>query len=249
MKITTSFDHLAEIWDAKTGSDGKEMVSATKVTAKHIILELGDLPGKRVYEIACGNGFLARQLAGKVKEIRASDISEKLIDFAKNKYDAKNIEYEVREATDFSGIPDKHYDAVIIHQGIFYIEDLDKLALGIYKILKPGGVLIFSNMHPLMYVADMDMNPKLKLKDTLEKYRLYLKNRTVVVNKKWIVGKEVRPATYKQFKRPFSLYINKLAEHGLLVTKIVEPSTVTKMSNKTLKSSIPSAMIVKCVKI
>ncbi|MDQ3018422.1 MAG: methyltransferase domain-containing protein [bacterium] len=249
MRETTSFEHIAEIWDAKTGNKGSKMISATKVTAKHIIAELGNLSNKKVYEIACGNGFLSRLLSPKVKEMRASDISSKLIDYAKNKYDSTNIAYEVRDAIDFTGLPKNHFDAIIIHQGIFYIKDIDALAQGIYRILKHNGVLIFSNMHPLMYVADIDSNPKIKLKPVLEKYRLYLKNRTMEVNKTWHVGKEVKPATYHQFKRPFSFYTNKLAQHGLPTVKIIEPSTVTMIKNKVLKSPIPSAMIVKCMKI
>src|SRR5690606_29114914 len=117
----------------KTGDKGTSMVSVAKVTAKHILEELKPFKKKSVCEIACGNGFLARQLAPKVKEMRASDVSEKLIDFAKNKYESKKIKYEVRDATDFRRIPKNHFDAVIIHAGIFYIEDIDKLAKGIYK--------------------------------------------------------------------------------------------------------------------
>ena len=113
MKTTTSFEHIADIWDAKTGDKGTKMVSAVRVTSKRIVDELKPLKGKRVYEIACGNGFLARKLVGKVKEMRASDVSKKLIDFAQKKYDAKGIRYEVREATDFKAIPKNHFEAVL----------------------------------------------------------------------------------------------------------------------------------------
>lgn len=183
MKTTTSFEHIADIWDAKTGDKGTKMVSAVRVTSKHIVDELKPLKGKRVYEIACGNGFLARKLVGKVKEMRASDVSKKLIDFAQKKYDAKGIRYEVREATDFKAIPKNHFDAVIVHQGIFYIKDIEKLAKGISAILKKGGVVIFSEMHPLMYLANLDTYLKLSSNDLLERAKLYTKNRNVVVHK------------------------------------------------------------------
>ena len=249
MKSTTSFEHIAELWDVKTGDTGSKMISAVKVTAKHIIAELGPLRGKRIYEIACGNGFIARKLAKQAKEVRASDISKSLIEIAKTKYDSKNISYEVRDAIDFKGIPENHFDSVIIHQGIFYIENLDALAKGIYKILKPSGSVIFSNMHPLMYVADLDINPKLELKEVLDKYKLYLKNRKITVKKNWWVGKELKPAEYLQFKRPFSYYVNTFAKHGLVTTKIVEPTTVTMLKLKIYNSVIPSALIIKCTKI
>jgi ubiquinone/menaquinone biosynthesis C-methylase UbiE len=249
LKRTTSFDHIAEDWDKKTGDKGSSMISAVRVTGKNIISELGTLKNKRVYEIACGNGFLARQLAPKVKEMRASDISAKLIDFAKNKYESKKIKYEVRDAVDFKGIPKNHFDAVIIHQGIFYIQDMEKLAKGVNNILKKGGVLIFSNMHPLMYIADTDAHSRFKLKDLIERYRLYLKNREILVTKRWMVGKKIKKAEYYQFKRPLSFYINAFGNNGLPIVKIIEPPTINMIHNKIVKSPIPASLIVKCQKI
>ncbi len=248
MKTTTSFEHIADIWDAKTGDKGTKMVSAVRVTSKHIVDELKPLKGKRVYEIACGNGFLARKLVGKVKEMRASDVSKKLIDFAQKKYDAKGIRYEVREATDFKAIPKNHFDAVIVHQGIFYIKDIEKLAKGISAILKKGGVVIFSEMHPLMYLANLDTYLKLSSNDLLERAKLYTKNRNVVVHKDWFVNGKKYHAVYSQFKRPFSFYINIFAKYNLLTTKIIEPPTTNMIKGKILKSSIPSSLIIKCKK-
>lgn len=248
MKKSTSFEHIAEIWDAKTGDKAVKMVSATHVTAKNIIAELGNLKNKSVYEIACGNGFLARKLAPQVKEMRASDISKTLIEMAKTKYDSKNIKYEVRSATDFNKLPKNHFDAVIIHAGIFYVDNIAKLAQGIHMILKKGGLLIYSDMHPLMYVVDLDIGMDVGLSETLEKYRLYLKNRKKEVSKKWLVGDEFKQAIYYQFKRPLSYYINILAEHGLPTVKIIEPKTITSLAGKIKKSTIPAEVIVKCQK-
>jgi 2-polyprenyl-3-methyl-5-hydroxy-6-metoxy-1,4-benzoquinol methylase len=247
MKSNTSFNHIAEIWDAKTGEAGKG-IKSNKITAGAILDELTPLKGKKIYEIACGNGFLSRLLKQAVNEVRASDISESLIEFAKNKYETKGIKYEVRDATDFSKMPSSHFDAVVMHQGIFYIKDLRKLAKGINKILKPGGVVIFSDMHPLMYVAEADNNKDLQLEELIERYQLYLKSRMKTVKKNWPVGNERKSVEYFQFKRPLSEYINAFGENGLPTVKILEPKTLTMIKGKTKRSKIPSDIIVKCVK-
>ncbi len=249
MKTTTSFEHIAEIWDTKVGNNGAKMVGVMRETTKNIIAEIGLLKNKRIYEIACGNGFLARQLAPKVKEIRASDISEKLIDFAKNKYNSKDIKYEVREGSDFSRIQKNHFDVVIIHQGIFYIENIEKLAKGISRILKPNGILIFSEMHPLMYLASADTYLKFGKEDLIDRAKLYIKNRKIKVHKDWFVNGKKHHAEYYQLKRPLSLYVNTFAKYGLFTIKIIEPKTVNLIKDKILKTNIPSSYIVKCVKV
>ena len=140
-KISSSFDHIADEWDKKIG-DGEK--GDRKNTIKAVFELLGNAKNKRVYDIACGNGFLARKLFKQgAKEVWASDASPRLITIAKDKYSFKNIHYSVREAADFTRIPKSFFDAVVVHQGIFYIKDIDALVRGIKKILKPGGSFIF----------------------------------------------------------------------------------------------------------
>ena len=146
-KISSSFDHIAEAWDKKIGEGGND---GSKTTVKAVFELLGDAKNKRVYEIACGNGFLARKLLEQgAKEVWASDTSSRLITIAKENYPSNDIHYSVRDGANFSGFPKSYFDAVIIHQGIFYIKDIASLVRGVARVLKPKGSLIFTLLHPL----------------------------------------------------------------------------------------------------
>ncbi len=251
----TSFEHIAELWDAMTGDTipSKPLSNTSgslKVTIDAVVNMIGPLKGKRIYEMACGNGHLSRFfIANGAKEVFASDVSQKLITLANDKYSPKGISYSVRAATDFKGIQKNYFDSVIIHQGIFYIDDLDALAKGVYRILKKGGSFIFTLIHPLYYIAQADIGELSNLKEVLGKYQPYLKDLLFKVEKKWSVNGTQEKISYWHYRRPLASYINTCAKHDLFVSEINEPATRVRKDGKTLKSGIPSSMIIKAVKL
>ncbi len=252
MKVKTSFGKFAELWDAKVGEDGSN-IAAIKLQIPIFFEMLGNLKGKLVYEIACGNGFLSRQLIKKgAKEVFASDVAPELIEIAKTKYDSKNIQYIAQEGTDTKGLPKNHFDAVVINQGIFYIENLDGLFKGIASILKPNGVVIYNILHPLFPVfrkavgEDTSMGEPI---DIIELSKKYPKDYIKRVEKTWKVNGEAKTVHYLTYKRPIQTYINTAAKYGLLVSQVAEPTSTTKFKGKKKSSPIPSSIIIKSVKI
>lgn len=156
MKTKTSFGKSADLWNDKVGGDGSG-IESTKFQIPIFFDMLGRLKGKRVYEIACGNGFLARKLAQAGAKVTASDVSPELIEIAKTRYTSEGISYIVREGTNIQGLQKSYFDAIVINQGIFYIENLDALFKGIHAILKPGGIVVFNFLHPLFPVFRKDI--------------------------------------------------------------------------------------------
>lgn len=250
----TSFEHIADLWDIKTGDTlpskpPSNKSGSMKVTIDEVVKMIGSLKGKRLYEMACGNGHLSRYFIERgARQVFASDVSQKLVTLAKTKYSPKGISYSVRAATDFKGIPKSYFDSVIIHQGIFYIDDLNALTKGVHRVLKKGGVFIFTLIHPLYYVAQADIGELSHLKEVLWKYQPYLKDRLFKVEKEWDVNDTQEKISYWQYRRPLSSYINMCGKNNLLVSEISEPATRVRKDDKTLKSGIPSSMIIKVVK-
>lgn len=243
------------MWDTKIGDTlaRKPLSSKSgsmKVSVDAVVGMIPALKGKRFYEIACGNGFLSRYLMERgAREVYASDVSKKLIHLAQTNYSSKGISYSVRSATDFTGFRKNYFDAVIIHQGIFYIDDLDVLMNGIYRTLKKGGALIFTLIHPLYAITRADMGELTDLKDVVGKYKKYLKNYLMKVEKDWQVGDTHEKVIYWQYKRPLSTYVNACGKHHLLISEICEPATRVRSGGKTQRSTIPSSLIVKAVKV
>ncbi len=248
MKVKTSFGHIAEAWDAKTGNTGVESV---RENVKIITGMIEQPKGKLIYEIATGNGFLARKLYKAGATVYASDVAPELIKIAQTKYDSNGIKYSVREGSDCKGLPKRKFDAVIIHQGIFYIKDIDALTKGIASILKPGGMLIFTITHPLWFVMKASLSNEkasAKLSPIMKRGLKYRKNYTVLVHRKWEESKG-KSIEYYTHMRPLSYYINSCAKHGLLVEQMVEPATRALRKGKLAKSPVPSVMVIKAIKI
>lgn len=251
----TSFEHIAAMWDAKIGDTlaRKSLSSKSgsmKVSVDTVVGMIPTFKGKRFYEIACGNGFLSRYLVERgARKMYASDISKKLIHLAQTNYPSKGISYSVQSATDFTGLPRNYFDAVIIHQSIFYIDDLDALMKGVHRVLKKDGALIFTLIHPLYPIARADMGELSDLKDVVGKYKKYLQNYLMKVEKDWQVGGSQEKVIYWQYKRSLSTYINVCGKYHLLVSEISEPATRVRKEGKTYKSSIPSSLIVKAIKV
>jgi ubiquinone/menaquinone biosynthesis C-methylase UbiE len=249
-KVNTSFGKFAEVWDAKTGDKG---TSSNPLTLKALLAGIGSVKGKNIYEVATGNGFLARNFArGGAKEVWASDVAPEMIDIAKSKYDQMEIKYFVRDGANITKFPKNHFDLVVINQGVFYIKDLDALFAGINKILKPGGQVVFTITHPLFTMARLDMDGYASLGkkvNVMEIYKHYLRPHPHLIKRTWEVGGKEIPVEYHFYNRPLNSYFNALGKNQLFVSEIFEPKSAMKVKGKKLKSDIPGNLVIKAVKV
>ena len=103
-------------------------------------------PDMSVLEFGCGTGSTAIVHAPYVKHIRAIDFSSEMIKIAKAKAEAKNINNVTFERLTIEEltVPDESFD-VVLGLGILHLLDNKKEVIAkVYKMLKPGGVLITS---------------------------------------------------------------------------------------------------------
>lgn len=249
-KVNTSFGRAAIGWDKTNGNVGNWRSNPALLD---LLKLLGNLKGKRVYDIACGNGLLSRKMITLgAKEVWASDIAPEMIEIAQNNYNAQGIKYLVREASDFRKIPKNYFDGIAIHQGIFYIYDLDLLFKGIQKVLKPGGSVVFTMLHPLFPLAREDMGATTAMGHNfvgLKTFYNYLKPHTKLIKKTWPVGKKTVSVSYYSYSRPLESYINSLGKNGLYVSEIKELQGRTIVDGKRIQTNIPSVIVVKAIKI
>lgn len=250
MKQTTSFGKFSEMWDRKTGNNGDV---AAQETIKAVFKLAGELKGKKVYEIACGNGFLARKFIKKgASEVFASDISPELIVIAKQKYSTTGITYLTRDANNFNNLLKNNFDIVVIHCGMFYIKDIDKLLRGVASILKPNGSFIFNLSHPLLPLTRLDigaLDKNGKVAELVEACNDYLSLCQKVIKRDWWVDNGRQPVSYLKYYRPISYYINLCGKNGLLVSAMSEPKSVSSIKGVIKKSKIPKSLVIKTIKI
>jgi len=100
--------------------------------------------GDSVLEVECGTGTTALLLADSVRHLTASDISARMIDIARTKAKAQQVENVsfVRAAlfdeTDMTGL----FDAVLAFNLLHLLRDTQGAVRRVGELLKPGGLFI-----------------------------------------------------------------------------------------------------------
>ena len=101
-------------------------------------------PEDNVLEIGCGTGSTALLLAPNVAHITATDLAPGMIEIANEKCAGEgleNVSFKVAEVLEHSA-DDGLYDAVLAHNLLHLLPDLDHALTHIYSMTQPGGVFI-----------------------------------------------------------------------------------------------------------
>ncbi len=109
--------------------------------------------GRRVLEIGCGNGEFSKRFLRTGAEMHCIDISEKIIAHLKEQYKDTNLIFEPADVEHLQ-FPDNHFEGVI-GNGILHHLNLDACLKEIFRVLKPGGKIFFSEpnmMNPEVFL-------------------------------------------------------------------------------------------------
>ena len=101
-------------------------------------------PGMEVLEIGCGTGSTAIAHAPYVGHIRATDISDKMIEIARGKAAAagvRNVTFEALAVEDLD-VASESVDAVLALSLLHLVEDREAVIARIHDMLRPGGIFV-----------------------------------------------------------------------------------------------------------
>ncbi len=103
----------------------------------------------RIFEIGCGTGQLLSRLAPDCEAYWAADISKVAIETLEKTNTLPRVRLFHRPADDFAGIPENHFDTVIINSVAQYFPDakyLAKVIEGAARTVKPGGRIFIGDV-------------------------------------------------------------------------------------------------------
>ena len=129
----------------KEGDVGKVLYS-TLLNA--LFNSLGDLKGKTVLDLGCGDGILSKVFRGQNANVFAIDGSSKMIDIAKANAKNENIDFRVGDISEKLPYEDESFDVVVCNMVLMYCENVFEIITEVSRILKPNGKFIFSVVHP-----------------------------------------------------------------------------------------------------
>ena len=140
----------ASFWDERMG-EGNDFVNMLIWPAVERMLPV--TPGMQVLDVACGNGLTSRRLAEQGASVTGIDFSSEMIAIARRRSAAYGgrIAYQVIDATNehaLLALGERCFDAALSNMALFDMAEIDPLFRSLARLLRPGGVFIFSLMHP-----------------------------------------------------------------------------------------------------
>ncbi len=101
--------------------------------------------GRRVADVACGEGYGAMLLAQTAASVHGLDISAEAIEHARTRYAAQsNLQFEQGDACKLPWA-DQSLDVVTSFETLEHLQDQESLIAGFARVLRDDGVLVISS--------------------------------------------------------------------------------------------------------
>jgi ubiquinone/menaquinone biosynthesis C-methylase UbiE len=223
----------------------------SKVIVPHIERLVAPRAGLRVLEVGCGEGFIARTIAGRGARVVGCDISPELIEIGKQK--GGGVEYHVSEAEKLDWIPAHSQDVVLAVLTLQNMERIEPVFTGIARALAPNGRFILVVNHPAFRI------PKATSWDYDEKRNIQYRrvDAYLSAHKESIdmhPGKRGKKSVTYSFHRSLQDYSKALRAAGFAITHLEEwishrssePGPRAKAEN-TARKEIPLFLMAECV--
>lgn len=215
----TSWDALAQWYDGWMGEEGSRHHRAVAVPA--LLALLDPQPGEQILDVGAGQGVLAPAIAAAGAGYTGVDAGPRLLAIARRRHGSQGrfVLGDARDLAAVRGLRAGTFDAVVF---LLSLQDMDPLGAVLGSAawaLRPGGRLVALLTHPAFRVPRQsgwgwDAGRKLQYR-RVDRYLTPLP-----VPMQPLPG---RPdAATRSFHRPVSAYVNALADHGLLVERMVE---------------------------
>lgn len=189
------------------------------------IMLMGDIKGKKVLDLGCGEGESLEYLYKKgASEIWGIDLSEEQVAKIQQRFPDFKNHFVVSAMEKEANIPNNYYDYIISIFSVGYTSDIEATFKNAYKYLKDGGSIIISWTHPFYYCLDMD-------------------GENVIVGKSYfdegseVITKGPDKINMVQKNLMISTIINKAMKEGLYVDTMLEEETVLRDDVNGYKST------------
>jgi SAM-dependent methyltransferase len=216
---TTGRGDPDELWETHAGwwierfTDGADPEYAEQI----IPLAVDELAGAgRVLDLGCGDGQVARHLVAGGADVVGADPTWNQLTVAAARGGGPSY---VRAGAAELPVATGSFDAVVACLVFEHVDDLDPAVAEVARVLRPGGRFALFLNHPLLQAPGSGWIDDHTVEPPDEYWRIgpYLVESASV--------EEVERGVFIPFvHRPISRYVNVLAEHGLILERMLEPA-------------------------
>lgn len=173
-----------------------------------------EVDGRQVLDAGCGPGWYSEWLLKRGAEVTALDVSPAMLAQARKRLGdrADLVWADLERPLPFV---DASFDAIVSGLVLEYVHDWHSTMREFYRVLKPGGVLVFSCQHPF---ADFCRHTETDYYDI------------ALVSDEWssFGGKVTVPF----YRRPLSDIIEAVIESGFRLERLLEPRPLAEIKER-----------------
>lgn len=138
-------------WAAVYDTDGNPLIALDEEVVPRL-LQLRDLDGKDVVELACGTGRHTVRLAGAGARVTAVDFSRGMLEVARKRLEGRSVTFGEADLRARLPWDDATFDVAVCCLAIEHIEHslVEPVFREIRRVLRRGGAFVLSDMHPAM---------------------------------------------------------------------------------------------------
>lgn len=144
---TVSWNQMGTEWFKLAQKEGESRLC---FIMPYMLGLMGEVIGKEILDLGCGEGGYARELAKRGARVTAVDCAEASIAYAREQALAGGLEiaHHVRNSNDLYGIENQSFDLVLCSMMLMDCEDLEGTLREVERVLRSQGKCFVSILHP-----------------------------------------------------------------------------------------------------
>ncbi len=117
---------------------------------------LGDLTGRRILDLGCGQGHTSVGLASRGARVIAIDHDVAQLGAARSLASAHEVTIEFHQAqpAELAFLAADNVDLALAVTSLSFVQDLDRVFRQVHRVVGPGGHFVLSMPHPATLTAD-----------------------------------------------------------------------------------------------
>ncbi len=239
-----AYDDIAEWYDSYI-NEGSQGSLFEELILPSLLEAVGDVRGKRIADIACGQGVAARRLAMRGATVVGVDLSLKLLEMARQYEEQQpmGIIYLQDDAQTLGTLLDNSFDGAVCNMALMDISNLGAALRAVYRILDAGGWFTFIITHPCFQTPNSRWMDRGSGQQSREVWGYFDEGFWVSDNP---LGVRSRVGAHH---RTLSTYVSTLFEAGLTLTHLLEPQATDELALRVPGyAEVPAVLVVRAAK-
>jgi len=249
--VRKSWDNVVTWWVRRYSAKGD--INREWLIDPVVLAYLGDVGGRRILDAGCGNGYLSRILARRGANVVGIDLSPKLLGEA-TAHEGRTplgIRFLEGDLAHLSESKDASFDLVVSNVVLQDVRRLDDAVRELYRVLMPGGRLVFSITHPAFDIPPARWvreppdteRPEERAFIAVDRYF----DRVAIY---WGLSEELEVVS---FHRPLRDFADALHRAGFMIARLEEPTPSLKTLERQYRwfadqARIPNFLVIDALK-